>query len=104
MQEPPHPSIYPFLRAIIGSMMDPTPEHQKQTPPAGEESAEEMVKVVDRQGNVKTIPRSQYEARKRRRKRRESSTKNIPFREIFSVAIILIIIAVASYLALHYIK
>lgn len=64
---------------------------------------EEMIKVVDRRGRVKHIPRSEYERKKRRRKRRERS-KNVPLRDVLSIAFILAVIIIASYFALKIIK
>jgi len=75
-------------------------DNQSQPPPP---AAEEMVKVVDRQGNVKVIPRSEYERKKRRRRRREPG-KGLPIKEVVSVAFILAVIIIASYIALKILK
>jgi hypothetical protein len=69
----------------------------------GEASNPDMIKVVDRKGNAKFIPRSQYEASKRHRKKHEN-TKNLPVKEILSVLIILASILAASYVALILVK
>jgi hypothetical protein len=63
----------------------------------------EMIKVVDRKGNVKVIPRTQYETRKRSRKKHEQS-KTLPVKEIISIIIIVAAILVASYFALTFVK
>ena len=60
----------------------------------------EQVKVMDRQGRVKYVPRSEYERKKRRRR----SSKEAPVREILSLSFIVIVIVVASYIALKLIK
>ena len=73
------------------------PDYDKSTDP-------ERIKVVDRKGNVKVLPRSEYEAKKRRSKKRESSNQKLPVKEVFVVLIILAAIVAASYLALHLVK
>ncbi len=82
-------------------------DRQKGTEPqdqnlAPAENNPEQVKVMDRQGRVKYVPRSEYEQKKRRRRHR--SGKERPTREILSLALIVIIIIAASYLALKLIK
>ncbi len=79
---------------------DEKPEGGASTTPS---SDPEMVKVKDRLGRVKVIPRAEFEARKRRRKRHEAN-KSFPFKEVFSVIIILAIICLASYIALNLVK
>ena len=85
--------------------MNSSDEAQAQdNPHLGDDSDPEMIKVVDRKGNVKIIPRSEYEAKKRRRKRQDSSSRNLPVKEIFSVIIILAAILAVSYIALHLVR
>lgn len=83
--------------------MNASEENHTPEKPNGNESQPEMIKVVDRQGNVKTIPRSEYEAKKRSRKRHEKQ-KNLPVKEIVSITFIVAVILAASYFALHLIK
>lgn len=80
-----------------------TPDEATPPPEKNPSGPEEMIKVLDRRGNVKVIPRSQYDARKRRRRRRDQS-KSLPLKEVLSVLIIVIVILIASYIALHLAK
>jgi hypothetical protein len=70
----------------------------------GSSSDPEMIKVVDRKGNVKVIPRSEYEAKKRSRKKHEAQQKTLPVKEIISIIFIIAAIVAASYFALHFVK
>jgi len=84
-------------------MDDPRKESRpldKRSLPA--ENGRELIKVVDRQGQVKMIPRSEYEQKKRRRRRK--SGKELPLKDILSLALIILIILAASYIALKLIK
>jgi hypothetical protein len=67
------------------------------------QNPEEMITVVDRQGRKKTIPRAEYERKKKRKKRRE---KNPAFslKTIFSVIIILAVMFIAAYIALKIVE
>jgi hypothetical protein len=69
----------------------------------GKSSDPEMIKVVDRKGNVKVIPRAEFEAKKRSRKKHEAQ-KNLPVKEIISIIFIVAAILAASYFALHLVK
>lgn len=66
-------------------------------------SDSEVIKVVDRQGKVKVIPKSEYDQKRRRRKKREHR-KTLPYREVVSVVFIVIVMALAVYLAFHFVK
>ncbi len=81
------------------------PEHQSEADQKGDpqSSAEHLVKVVDRHGNVKTIPRSQYERKKRSRKKR-GSRKIIPYGQIFSILLIVTVMILAVYIALKIVQ
>lgn len=84
-------------------MDDPQKEPQpldKSLLPA--ENDRELIKVVDRRGQVKMIPRSEYEQKKRRRRRK--SGKELPLKDVLSLALIILIILAASYIALKLIK
>jgi hypothetical protein len=70
----------------------------------GSSSDPDMIKVVDRKGNVKVILRSEYEAKKRNRKKHEAQQKTLPVKEILSIIIIIAAILAASYFALHLVK
>ncbi len=86
-------------------MTEKSPEEQNSTeqPQAQNPADEEIVKVVDRKGQVKFMPRAEYEQKKRRRKRREHQ-KSFPLKEVISIAVILILIVLASYIALNIVK
>ncbi|MCX6640866.1 MAG: hypothetical protein NTW14_10355 [bacterium] len=66
-------------------------------------SAAEMIKVVDRKGNVKVIPKAEYQRKKRTRKKRMGQ-KHTSFRETLSVVFIVIVMAIAIYLALKIVQ
>ncbi|HEX7344051.1 MAG TPA: hypothetical protein VF398_07290 [bacterium] len=84
-------------------MTDPQKESQPlDKSPLPPENGRELIKVVDRQGQVKMIPRSEYEQKKRRRRRK--SGKELPLQDILSLAFIILIILAASYIALKLIK
>jgi hypothetical protein len=64
-----------------------------------ESKSEDLVKIVDRRGRKKEIPRSEYE-RKQRRKRRREHRSIISLRNLFSVAFIIAIMVAAVYIAI----
>ncbi len=65
-------------------------------------SGEEMVKVIDRKGRKKVIPRSEYKHKNRVGKEKESPGLSI--RSFLSLAVILFIMIGAVYLALQIVK
>lgn len=65
----------------------------KQSP-----SSEEMVTVVDRRGRKKTIPRSEYERKKKGKKKREKHP-TFSFKTVLSVAVIIVVMFIAAYIA-----
>jgi len=79
----------------------PTKEAHESQP--DDSAAGETVKVVDRKGNVKVIPHSEYE-RKKRRRRKRNPRKHFPFRDLLSVALVMLIMALAIYIALKIIQ
>lgn len=64
-----------------------------------ESKNEDLVRIVDRSGRKKEIPRSDYESKKRRKRRRENRSI-ISFRNMLSVAFIIVIMAAAVYIAI----
>ncbi|MFH1861432.1 MAG: hypothetical protein ABH878_01355 [bacterium] len=64
---------------------------------------QDLVRVKDRKGNVKTIPRAEYEQKKRGRKRRESGNPKL-VKDILSLVLILALIIVAAYIALKIVQ
>ncbi len=83
-------------------MDDPQKESQPlDQSPLPAKNDRELIKVVDRQGHVKMIPRSEYEQKKRRRRK---SGKALPLQDVLSLAFIILIILAASYIALRLIK
>ena len=64
---------------------------------------EELVKVIDRRGRVKEIPRSKYEQQKRTRKK-HSSRKKIHYGNLLSILLILAIMIIAIYIALKIVQ
>lgn len=64
---------------------------------------EDLIKVVDRKGNVKVIARSEYEEKTRRRRKREPR-KTFPYRDILSLALIVVIMIIAIYIALKIVQ
>lgn len=64
---------------------------------------ENLIKVVDRKGHVKVIPRAEYEEKKRRRKKREPH-KSFPYRDVLSLALIVVIMVIAIYIALKIVQ
>ncbi|RJP80057.1 MAG: hypothetical protein C4524_04185 [Candidatus Zixiibacteriota bacterium] len=71
---------------------------------AGSDPSPDLVKVVDRQGRVKMISRAEYEAKKRRRRKRDAARSAPPLKDILSVILVLVLIAIASYIALTIVK
>lgn len=66
-------------------------------------SSEEMVKVIDRNGKIKEIPRSKYDRKKRSRKKRRDR-RNFSYGSALSIAIILMIMIIAAYIALKIVQ
>ena len=60
---------------------------------------DDLVKVVDRRGRKKEIPRSEYELKKRRRRKHERRSVVSP-KNLVSVVFILVIMIAAAYIAL----
>lgn len=84
--------------------MPQDPETSNPSPPAdvplaSPPSAEDTVKVVDRQGNVKVVSRSHFEQKKRHRKRREHK-KTFPLKDVIIIVIIVAVMVVAAIVAL----
>jgi hypothetical protein len=81
-------------------------DHWEKSPPrAGSPAAgaqkPEPVEVPDHRGGVTGAPRAEIKHKKRRRRR---SSKELPVRELVSLALIAIILIAASYIAFKLIK
>lgn len=79
--------------------MKTQPESNQENP----SPSDDLIKVVDRQGKTKLIPRSQYESKKRSRKKR-GSRKSVPYGRILSILLVVAIMVVAAYIALKIVQ
>ena len=83
--------------------MENQPDLDANPEQVAQDNAAEMIKVVDRKGNVKVIPKAEYQRKKRTRKKR-TGQKLTSIREIVSVVFIVIVMAIATYLALKIVQ
>lgn len=81
----------------------PQTNESNSAPDRSASAPEELVKVIDRRGRIKEIPRSKYEQKKRTRKK-HSSRKKIHYGNLFSILLILGIMIIAIYIALKIVQ
>ncbi len=91
-----------------GETMEETPKQESQSNNLDRETGaanpdEEMIKVVNRKGAAKEIPRSEYEQKKRSRRKHEHRSV-ISFKTIFSIAFILLAMILSAYVALQIVQ
>ncbi|TKJ40068.1 hypothetical protein CEE37_10040 [candidate division LCP-89 bacterium B3_LCP] len=74
--------------------------------PTGSEepnSGEDLIKVKDRKGNTKVMTRTDFN-RKKRSKKRGAKSKSFPYTEVISIAFILTMMIIAAYVAIKIVQ